>query len=320
MPQSLSWSPDVLPGFMAATLQFPDDYEGRVIATLIKKPATAPTEKAVLYVHGFIDYFFQAHLAEAYTAHGFDFYALDLRKYGRSWLPHQHPNFCKDVREYFADISAAIEIITEVDGHSFLLLNGHSTGGLTTPLYAHAGQYKDRINALFLNSPFLKFNVSAVMQQAGKVLGAIGQVSPFMALKDTVSPLYPQSLHRDHHGEWAFNLAWKPIEGYPAFFGWLGAIQSAQRQAQAGLNVQCPILLMHSDKSIYGKTWSEAFHTGDAVLNVEHMKSYGPGLGKNVKMIEIKNGLHDLMLSRREAREKALAELFAWLDQISPTG
>ncbi|MFN8597692.1 MAG: alpha/beta hydrolase [Anaerolineae bacterium] len=68
--------------------------------------------------------------------------------------PHQHPNFCKDVREYFADISAAIEIITEVDSHSFLLLNGHSTGGLTTPLYAHEGQYKDRVNALFLNSPF----------------------------------------------------------------------------------------------------------------------------------------------------------------------
>ena len=317
MPQSLSWSSDVLPGFMAATLQFPDDYEGRVIATLIKQPAAAPTKKAVLYVHGFIDYFFQAHLAEAYTEHGFDFYALDLRKYGRSLLPHQHPNFCKDVREYYADISAAIEIITEVEGHSFLLLNGHSTGGLTTPLYAHEGQYKERVNALFLNSPFLEFNVSGAMKQAGTVLGAVGKISPFLALKDAVSPLYPQSLHRDYHGEWAFNLAWKPIEGYPAFFGWLGAIQAAQRQVQAGLNIQCPILLMHSDESIYGKTWSEAFHTGDAVLNVEHMKRYGPGLGKNVKLVEIKDGLHDLTLSRRDSREQLFAELFAWLAGIS---
>lgn len=46
-------------GYEQATLNFPDDYEGKVVATLIRKKAAQPTKKAVLYIHGFIDYFFR---------------------------------------------------------------------------------------------------------------------------------------------------------------------------------------------------------------------------------------------------------------------
>jgi len=46
-----------------------------VVATLVRRRATAPTRRAVLYVHGFNDYFFQTHLADFYIDHGFDFYA-----------------------------------------------------------------------------------------------------------------------------------------------------------------------------------------------------------------------------------------------------
>ena len=65
----------------------------------------------MLYVHGFIDYFFQRHMAERFAAEGYAFYALDLRKHGRSLRPHQHPNFCKNLAEYYPDITRAI------DGH-----------------------------------------------------------------------------------------------------------------------------------------------------------------------------------------------------------
>ena len=67
----------------------------------------------MLYVHGFVDYFFQTHLAEFFTARGYDFYALDLRKYGRSLLDHQTPNFCRDMSEYFPEIDAAVRIIRD---------------------------------------------------------------------------------------------------------------------------------------------------------------------------------------------------------------
>ena len=36
-------------GYEQATLNFPDDYEGKVVATLIRKKAAQPTKKAVLY-------------------------------------------------------------------------------------------------------------------------------------------------------------------------------------------------------------------------------------------------------------------------------
>ena len=57
-----------------------------MVATLVRLRAAAPTRRAVLYLHGFVDYFFQTHLAEFFTERGYDFYALDLRKYGRSLL------------------------------------------------------------------------------------------------------------------------------------------------------------------------------------------------------------------------------------------
>ena len=68
------------------TIVLADDDEGEVVGTLVRLRAAGPTKRAVLYVHGFVDYFFQTHLAEFFTARGYDFYALDLRKYGRSLL------------------------------------------------------------------------------------------------------------------------------------------------------------------------------------------------------------------------------------------
>src|SRR5678816_2400424 len=127
----MAWKPDrLLPGYEALELAFPDDYDGRVVATLVRLPVREAPRGAVLYVHGFSDYFFQRHMAERFAAEGYAFHALDLRKHGRSLLQHQHPNFCKDIREYFADITSAMGLIGSPP-----LLAGHSTGGLVCALY-----------------------------------------------------------------------------------------------------------------------------------------------------------------------------------------
>jgi alpha-beta hydrolase superfamily lysophospholipase len=125
----MAWQPDrLLAGYEALELAAPDDYDGRVVATLVRLPVPESPRGAVLYVHGFIDYFFQHHVAERFAAEGYAFYALDLRKHGRSLLPQQHPCFCKDLSEYYADITHALaEIDTDV------LLAGHSTGGWSVP-------------------------------------------------------------------------------------------------------------------------------------------------------------------------------------------
>jgi alpha-beta hydrolase superfamily lysophospholipase len=57
-----------------------------VIATLISSNRNLGDRRSVLYLHGYNDYFFHTHVAEKFNENNFDFYALDLRKYGRSLL------------------------------------------------------------------------------------------------------------------------------------------------------------------------------------------------------------------------------------------
>ena len=108
------WQPDVLgEPYEARTLELRDDQEGRVVATLVRRRAAAPTTRAVVYVHGFVDYFFQTHLADHFVDAGWDFYALDLRKYGRSLLPHQTPNYTTSVAAYAEEVDAAVRVVRE---------------------------------------------------------------------------------------------------------------------------------------------------------------------------------------------------------------
>ena len=62
---------DVLgPPFEQRRITLADDFEGEVVATLVRRPAPAPAGRAVLYLHGYVDYFFQTHLAEFFTDRG----------------------------------------------------------------------------------------------------------------------------------------------------------------------------------------------------------------------------------------------------------
>ena len=51
-----AWRADpLLPGFEALELRFPDDYDGAVLATLVRLPAGEAPRGAARYVHGFAD-------------------------------------------------------------------------------------------------------------------------------------------------------------------------------------------------------------------------------------------------------------------------
>jgi alpha-beta hydrolase superfamily lysophospholipase len=290
------WQPDsLLPGFESLELSFPDDYDGPVVATLVRLPAARAMKATVLYVHGFIDYFFQRHMAERFAAEGFAFYALDLRKHGRSLRPYQHPNFCKSINEYYADLTAALEVIAAP-----VLLAGHSTGGLLCSLYADGGERRHQITALWLNSPFFEFNVSPPRRALLAVVAALGRVSPFLSDPHAVSPKYPKSLHKNYAGEWDFDLRLKPIEGFPAYYGWLRAIRIAQGRVRAGLALEYPVLSMHSDES-------------DIVLNWRDIERWSRTLGKDVTLCTFPGGFHDLTLSRKEIRSAVFDTLFEYV-------
>ena len=290
----------------------PDD-EGEVVATLVSLRAGAPTRRAVLYVHGFVDYFFQTHLAEFYTARGYDFYALDLRKYGRSLLSHQTPNFCVDIADYYPELDEAVRIIREEDGHDTLLVNGHSTGGLITALWAHRVRGRGVVQGLFLNSPFFEFNAPWITRRGlAPLVNLIGRRTPKSGVGQQLGTTYGKSLHKNHNGEWSYDLAWKPLAGYKILAGWVRAISQAHRQLQAGLAIDVPVLVASSARSYRGE-FSEAAHHADSVLNVDDIRRYAPKLGPDVTYVAIEGGKHDLILSPEDARNRMFAELDTWM-------
>ena len=181
-------------------MRFQPDYDGEVSATLVRnEPLVSPAAGAVLYVHGFIDYFFQRHVADAFNGAGYNFYALDLRKYGRSLVGSTHQNFCKDFEEYFSEITSAIDIITTVEHHDGVVLNAHSTGALAGALYAKIGDRQERVTSLILNSPFLEVPQGSALAH---IVAFLGGLFPFGRINEPVNPWYAKSLHADYKGEW----------------------------------------------------------------------------------------------------------------------
>jgi len=308
------YQPDVLgPDFEQRVLPQPADYEGAVQSTLVRQRAVGPAPKAVLYIHGFNDYFFQREMALRYQQHGYQFYALDLRKYGRSWLPHQRPNNVRDLREYYADIDAALAVM-QAEGHPTVLLSAHSTGGLIAALYAQEGVNRAAVSALFLNSPFLALAQGWAGQHLGLPLAAaVGRFAPGLKIPGTLPSHYGASLHRQHRGEWDYYLPWKPLAVFPITTGWLRAIHAGHRRVRRGLAIAVPVLVLHAERTVQGHGWSDEYFRADGVLNVRNIRALAPRLGPRVTVRAIAGGMHDLVLSRRPVRERVYQELFAWL-------
>ncbi len=291
-----AWQPDrFLPAFESLVLRQPDDYEGEVIATLVRLPAPNAERGPVLYVHGYNDYFFQAHMAQRFAAEGYAFHALDLRKHGRSLRPHQRPNFCKSVDEYYADLTRAIEAIGGP-----VLLAGHSTGGLVCSLYAHEGERREELSGLWLNSAFFDWRVKDWKRPQIHLAAALGRFTPYAKSPEALPRGYTDSLLA---AGWEFDTSLKPLEAFPVFLGWIGGICDAHARVQRGLSIRCPVLSMHSDEA-------------DVVLDWRHIARYSRGLGADVTVLAFPGGLHDLVLSRAEIREEVFRQLFSWAARL----
>ncbi|GAA0946622.1 alpha/beta hydrolase [Actinocorallia libanotica] len=309
---------DVLgPDYEAVELPLGHDHEGAVSATLVIRRSPEPTGRAVLYVHGFVDYFFQTHLADFYLAQGFDFYALDLRKYGRSLRPYQTPNMIDSLSDYFTELDEAVRIIRE--DHDVLLLNGHSTGGLIAALWADRVKGRGLVQGLFLNSPFFDLNEPAPARIAGTGLArALRGIRPQAVLPAGLSPVYVTTIHRDHEGEWDFDLRLKPLEGFPVRAGWLAAVRRGQKRLHAGLAIDVPVLVMCSARTVPAKPAGDGITGSDIVLDVEHIARWSPQLGPHLTLVRVQGALHDVVLSARPARERAFTELARWIGAYLP--
>lgn len=299
--------------FTTHTIEMLPDYEGAVEVTVIEPLEQPAVSHAVLYIHGFNDYFFQQQLADSVVSWNVQFYALDLRKYGRSWLSHQKFNNVRDLSEYFADIDTALAFMQR-RGVERVTLIGHSTGGLTAALYAHEHPGNKKICSLALNSPFLDMNMSWFLERmAVPVVAALGEHYPDKLLPIDFPPHYGHSLHYQAKGQWHYNLNWKPHKAPAVNYGWIRAIYLGQQQIKQKLDINWPVLVMHSDSSCQTTEWTDAVFTSDAVLDVADIECYASYLGEHVTTATIPDGIHDLALSRLPARKRYYTLLRSWV-------
>jgi alpha-beta hydrolase superfamily lysophospholipase len=330
-----TWEPDVLLGFERLTLPLAPDDEGLVVATLVRRAHHPPAAGAgvgrdagehagaapdrgvdVLYVHGWIDYFFQAHVADFWERLGVRFYALDLRKYGRSLRPHQTPGFVTSLRTYDEDLEAALAAMGHAPGTTDrrrLVLMGHSTGGLTLSLWA--GRNPGRIDALVLNSPWLEFQTREVGRRVLEPgIRAQAAVAPYSRLVNVDLGFYTRSISARFDGEWDYDTAWRPDLGWRATPAWLAAVFRGHEQVARGLGIDVPILVLLSARSTIAVRWHPDMLTSDSVLDVVGVARRVPSLGSLVTLVRLDGALHDVTLSAAPVRDVVWRETQRWFD------
>ena len=320
------WVPDVLPGYWQRTIALGSDPagEGDIAATLIRRGEPTGATHAVLAVHGYTDYFFHTELADHFADRRFTFYALDLQKCGRSRRDGQTPHFITNLAHYDAELEHALSAIGEQarPGHPIkVLIYGHSSGGLIVSLWLDRLRRRDatahaRVGGLVLNSPFLDLRGPVVLRHpaTSALIAGLSRLRSKGVVRPPTEGGYGTTLHRDYHGEFDYNLQWKPLGGFPITFGWLRAIRRGQARLHRGLDVGVPNLILRSYHSVSETADPTALQCGDAVLEVAHIARWAGCVGNRSTIVPVTDAKHDVFLSMPQPRQVAYQQLDIWLD------
>ena len=360
------WRQDVLGAdYESRTIPLMDDDAGPVVATLVRyrghassapssspaapalspAPTTSPTDThsarseatpqaprfVLLYIHGRNDYFFQRELTEDIAGCGGAFYALDLRRYGRSLRPGQRMGFVSNLSLYDEDIAEALDLIREDYPDLPLVLMGHSTGGLLATLWAN--RHPGALDGLILNSAWLEMQTMASMRSAvAPILERIASRNPMWAVPGGDGPdHYGRSLREGRNAldaplpdslaaypddpavkGWSYALEWKRPGSYPAYAAWLEAILDGHENVASSVHLDIPVLSMMSTTSYFGEEFTETVFSSDVVLDREVILERSARLGPLVTMASFP-GKHDLLLSDPQVRAEVYETMNRWI-------
>jgi len=310
------WAPDrlvegaeTLTYHLTDRTHLPEEGDGHLVATLVRFGA-ARHRRAVLYIHGWNEYFFQRHVAEFWTDLGYDFYAVDLHRYGRSLQSGELPGYMESVDDYYEELDACVEQIRR--GHSLVALMGHSTGGLTAALYAH--DRPGTFAGVVLNAPWIDMQGSALFRAlTPPAMKALALASPTLALPtNPENDLYARTLHRDYYGEWDYDLTLKRNESQPVRPGWVRAVARGHDRIAEGLHIDCPVLMVTSAKSSSVKQWCPEAASTDLALDVDRLAARAHQLGWHVTLVRLAGAIHDVSLSALPVRQRFFEEIRRW--------
>ncbi|NMN01001.1 lysophospholipase [Bifidobacterium sp. DSM 109958] len=327
---------DILAGYQRATVHLGPDGEGPdAVATFVRKDPerltlaerlrrlrfrAAGKPLAIMYLHGWNDYFYRRHASEYWESMGVAFYAVDLRRYGRSYRPGETAGYVEDLHEYFAELDALRDVIVrEMGEHVRILGIGHSEGGLVMSLWA-AHEHPHHVRSLALNSPWLElqgntaFRIVTTPVLKGFLLA--GGKTP-LPLNDP--GFYGRTIEKATGGEWDYpSSAAASGAHFQPRAGWMQAIFNGQAEVAAGLDIQVPVLVCTSDSSmIMQGSWDERMRESDVVLDVTAIRQAALRLGDLVSIARIRGGIHDLTMSRPAARRRYFGIVTAWANETA---
>ncbi|WP_062518211.1 serine aminopeptidase domain-containing protein [Demequina gelatinilytica] len=306
MDPNATWEDDALAGFEARPLG---------PATLVRSaaPPAAP-RGAVLHVHGYNDYFFQAHLARFFEEQGLAFHAVDMRRAGRSLKEGDVPHLIASIDELGDDIAAAADAIAAERPGLPLVVHAHSNGGLAAAVWASARPHPG-LAGLILDGPYFARAGTRAERIGLRAVPLLARARPRMVLHDAPSH-YAAHLLTDAGGAWGFDVAWKNPAGVPVRAAWLAAVLDAQSRVARGLSIAVPVLVARSHSTGPDSPDNPQIGLQDTVVDVDAIARLAPRLGPRVREAVITGGVHELSLSSPVPRAAYLAAVASWLPEV----
>ena len=319
----IQWQPDLLgDGYTQAVLDLgaDPDGEGQVDAVLVRREPRdgEAVHGAVLYVHGFTDYFFQTALADFFAERGLAFYALDHRKSGRARRPGHTAHYVSDLALYDDELERALAVVADAHPGLPVIVAAHSTGGLIAALWLDRRRAAGRVApvaGLVLNSPWFDLQgAPALRGPVTQALRVLSKAQPLRAIKG-MPGVYGRTLHTSGTGEWDYDLALKPLDGFPVTMGWLNAVRRGHARLHRGLDVGVPSLVLRSTKSDFSGRYTDLSDNADTVLDVTQIARWAGCLGGETTVVPIEGARHDVFLSQAASRGRAYEAVDGWLSQ-----
>lgn len=330
------WKPDsVLEGYQQATVHLGEDAEGEIVTTFVRKDPSKLTLQerwrrwhfsvrghrlAIMYVHGWNDYFYRRHASEYWESLGIPFYAVDLRKFGRSYRPYQTPGYIEDLHEYRLEFNALRDQIVKEQGKDVrILMIAHSQGGLSASLWVNT-EHPHHVEALALNSPWLELQGNRMFRLLSTPVVQMYRLRGGKTVMPMRDPgFYARCIKRSTGGEWDYlDHPLNPGVEFLTRAGWMQAIYDGQDEIAKNLDIQIPVLVCTSDKSMMlQSTWDEGMREADSVLDITAIRQAALHLGDVVALATIRGGLHDLSMSKPDARRKYFRIVTMWASMMA---
>jgi len=288
-------------------------------AVIVYKQRTGNT-KCLMWFPGRNDTFSHPHFANRLLEAGFDLYVIEHRKQGRSLIGCSSKEFelsshTENFREYLEEHNKVFDFAFNDKPYEKCVVYAHSTGGLEAALYMREGNWRNAINALILNSPFLDF----------------GQGGPIEKLLDSMDNALPLLQFIPGAGE--TRMIETPGKKANAF--------GLNIWAQYDVDLRCRNFItermtlgylsavgkMHEELAQKKKEWTDdpkkackvptllLWTDGDTCLDGSELQNVVGGISHDVEIKFIPNCRHDMLLNyTKEDNDKVMDTIFDFIN------